>query len=90
MNVPSVTAGQSASFALKKVKRQDIRKGMVMLQKTDTPPVAVREFVAEGNQSFCPHLTSSHDIIPPNHHQTKIPSDAACKCYCSNMSDSIY
>jgi GTPase len=48
VNVPFVTAGQSASFALKKVRRQDIRKGMVMLQKTELPPRAVREFVAEG------------------------------------------
>jgi GTPase len=48
VNVPFVTAGQSASFALKKVRRHDIRKGMVMLQKTDVPPKAVREFTAEG------------------------------------------
>ena len=52
VNVPFVTAGQSASFALKKARRQDIRKGMVMLQKTDTPPQAVREFIAEGNCAY--------------------------------------
>ena len=52
VNVPFVTAGQSASFALKKVRRQDIRKGMVMLQKSDIPPQAAREFVAEGQLSL--------------------------------------
>jgi len=52
VNVPFVTAGQSASFALKKARRQDIRKGMVMLQKTDVPPQAVREFIAEGGGNF--------------------------------------
>jgi GTPase len=40
------TAGQSASFALKKVKRSAIRKGMVMLSKT-MEPKAVMEFQAE-------------------------------------------
>jgi GTPase len=48
VNVPFVTAGQSASFALKKVRRHDIRKGMVLLQKSEIPPRAVREFIAEG------------------------------------------
>jgi GTPase len=52
VNVPFVTAGQSASFALKKARRQDIRKGMVMLQKTDLQPQAVREFIAEGNNGL--------------------------------------
>ena len=56
VNVPFVTAGQSASFALKKVRRQDIRKGMVMLQKTDLQPQAVREFIAEGACSVMPFL----------------------------------
>lgn len=48
VNVPFVSAGQSASFALKKVRRNEIRKGMVMLAKTESPPRAVREFIAEG------------------------------------------
>lgn len=45
--VPVCTAGQSASFALKRVRRKDVRKGMVVLPKMDPPPVAHREFVAE-------------------------------------------
>ncbi|KAK8017249.1 elongation factor Tu GTP binding domain-containing protein [Apiospora marii] len=38
IDVPAASAGQSASFALKKVRRKDVRKGMVVLPK---------EFVAE-------------------------------------------
>jgi len=48
VSVPACTAGQSASFALKRVRRRDVRKGMVALPKTDVPPKAFREFVAEG------------------------------------------
>lgn len=48
IGVPAATAGQSASFALKKVRRKDVRKGMVVLRKIDeAPPVVYREFVAE-------------------------------------------
>ena len=46
VNVPCASAGQSASFALKKVKRSAIRKGMVMLSKS-LAPKAVYEFEAE-------------------------------------------
>ncbi|KAJ3187574.1 hypothetical protein HK101_009353 [Irineochytrium annulatum] len=46
VNVPCASAGQSASFALKKVKRSSIRKGMVMLSKSLNPK-AVYEFEAE-------------------------------------------
>lgn len=49
IRVPAVSAGQSASFALKRVKRKDVRKGMVVLPKTDKPaPKVYREFIAEG------------------------------------------
>ncbi|KAK8076689.1 p-loop containing nucleoside triphosphate hydrolase [Apiospora phragmitis] len=41
IDVPAASAGQSASFALKKVRRKDVRKGMVVLPKVH------REFVAE-------------------------------------------
>ncbi len=47
VNVPCAKAGQSATFALRRLRRKDVRKGMVMLSKTDTPPSAVKEFVAE-------------------------------------------
>ncbi|KAJ3207957.1 GTP-binding protein 1 [Dinochytrium kinnereticum] len=46
VNVPCASAGQSASFALKKIKRSSIRKGMVMLSKSLNPR-AVYEFEAE-------------------------------------------
>ncbi|KAL9106144.1 MAG: hypothetical protein Q9227_008792 [Pyrenula ochraceoflavens] len=47
ISVPVCSAGQSASFALKKMRRKDVRKGMVVLPKLDTPPKVHREFVAE-------------------------------------------
>lgn len=50
IGVPAASAGQSASFALKKVRRKDVRKGMVVLPKIEgaPPPKVHREFVAEG------------------------------------------
>ncbi|KAG6055989.1 hypothetical protein E4U17_002580 [Claviceps sp. LM77 group G4] len=49
IRVPAAIAGQSASFALKKMKRKDVRKGMVVLPKVEgeTNPKVHREFVAE-------------------------------------------
>lgn len=48
IGVPACSAGQSASFALKKVRRKDVRKGMVCLLKNDDqPPKVHREFIAE-------------------------------------------
>lgn len=47
--VPAASAGQSATFALKRVRRRDVRKGMVVLPKLDNvTPKVYREFVAEG------------------------------------------
>lgn len=43
-------AGQSASFALKRVRRKEVRKGMVVLNSipgNPNPPKVYREFVAE-------------------------------------------
>ncbi|PKY03557.1 putative GTP binding protein [Aspergillus campestris IBT 28561] len=40
-------AGQSGSFALKRVRRKEVRKGMVVLKKLDQPPKVYREFIAE-------------------------------------------
>ncbi len=50
LRVPAASAGQSVSFALKKVKRKDVRKGMVVLPKSEGEvlPVVHRDFVAEG------------------------------------------
>ncbi|TID13020.1 putative elongation factor tu gtp binding domain-containing protein [Venturia nashicola] len=50
INVPASAAGQSASFALRGVRRRDVRKGMVVLHKPEPPlpmPRVYREFTAE-------------------------------------------
>jgi len=53
------SAGQSASFALKRVRRREVRKGMVVMAKQENePPKVYREFVAEGR--FTLHLIHNH------------------------------
>ncbi|OJI96024.1 hypothetical protein ASPVEDRAFT_119726 [Aspergillus versicolor CBS 583.65] len=47
IQVNACFAGQSGSFALKRVRRKEVRKGMVVLKKLDQPPKVFREFVAE-------------------------------------------
>lgn len=47
VNVESAVAGQSASFALKRVRRNQVRKGMVMIARSDEPPQAFLTFDAE-------------------------------------------
>ena len=48
IQVPGCSAGQSASFALRKLRRKDVRKGMVVLPKIEgAPPAVYRDFVAE-------------------------------------------
>ncbi|KAK4212004.1 P-loop containing nucleoside triphosphate hydrolase protein [Rhypophila decipiens] len=49
LGVPAASAGQSASFALRRVRRKDVRKGMVVLSKSPdgAAPKVFREFVAE-------------------------------------------
>ena len=42
--VTSAEAGQTVSLALKRTKRQMIRKGMVMVKKTDEPPPRRKAF----------------------------------------------
>ena len=44
-NVTSAEAGQTVSLALKRTKRQQVRKGMVMVKKTDEPPPRRKHFV---------------------------------------------
>lgn len=59
--VPAASAGQSASFALKRVRRKDVRKGMVVLPKLEqNAPKVYREFVAEGTSHHF-LLTSQQD-----------------------------
>ena len=54
IGVPASVAGQSASFALRNLRRKDVRKGMVVLHKpedsksgSDNQPKVYREFIAE-------------------------------------------
>lgn len=48
IGVPMASAGHSASFALRRVRRKDVRKGMVVLPKTElSGPKVYKEFVAE-------------------------------------------
>ncbi|KAK9356364.1 P-loop containing nucleoside triphosphate hydrolase protein [Lipomyces doorenjongii] len=46
-SVDTAHAGQSVSFAMKKIRRRDVRKGMAVLAQGAEPPRSVREFVAE-------------------------------------------
>jgi GTPase len=48
VQVNACFAGQSGSFALKRVRRKEVRKGMVVLKKSEESPKVYREFVAEG------------------------------------------
>lgn len=50
-NVTSAEAGQTVSLALKRTKRQQVRKGMVMVKKTDEPPPR-REYLVIFVQRF--------------------------------------
>lgn len=53
------SAGQSASFALKRVRRREVRKGMVVMAKMENaPPKVYREFVAEGKSILHGFLSS--------------------------------
>ncbi|PHH69186.1 hypothetical protein CDD80_6959 [Ophiocordyceps camponoti-rufipedis] len=49
IRAPAAAAGQSASLALKKIRRNDVRKGMVVLPRLDGQPAPTvhREFIAE-------------------------------------------
>ncbi|CAL1707577.1 unnamed protein product [Somion occarium] len=49
-------AGQCVSFALKRMRRAAVRKGMVIVHKTETPPRAVRRF--EGQVLILYHNTT--------------------------------
>ncbi|GAA5925577.1 uncharacterized protein JCM15063_005062 [Sporobolomyces koalae] len=44
VNVDYAEAGQSVSFALKRIKKSAVRKGMVLLGQTSVPPSSVRRF----------------------------------------------
>ncbi|ETW80474.1 hypothetical protein HETIRDRAFT_33342 [Heterobasidion irregulare TC 32-1] len=56
VDVVTAEAGQTVSCALKRVKRTDVKKGMVIVPKTETPPRAVRRF--EGQVLILYHNTT--------------------------------
>lgn len=64
IGVPAASAGQSASFALRRVRRKDVRKGMVVLPKSEPggAPKVYREFIAEGES--CPLFFFSRALPP--------------------------
>ncbi|KAJ7497304.1 GTP-binding protein 1 [Mycena latifolia] len=55
-NVTTAEAGQCVSLALKRVRRAAVRKGMVLVNKSDAPPKAVRQF--EGQVLILYHNTT--------------------------------
>ncbi|TFK44701.1 P-loop containing nucleoside triphosphate hydrolase protein [Crucibulum laeve] len=55
-DVTTAEAGQCVSFALKRVRRAAVRKGMVLVNKTETPPKAIRQF--EGQVLILYHNTT--------------------------------
>ena len=77
--MPVASAGQSASFALKKVRRRDVRKGMVVLPKVEGVEQKVyREFIAEGtffplSLTYSISLTNSATVLILSHATTIKP-----------------
>ncbi|KAF8070140.1 GTP-binding protein 1 [Lyophyllum atratum] len=55
-NVTTAEAGQCVSFALKRVRRAAVRKGMVLVPKTEAPPRSTRQF--EGQVLILYHNTT--------------------------------
>jgi GTPase len=91
ISVPAASAGQSASFALKRVRRKDVRKGMVVLPKLEqNSPKVYREFVAEGTSPSLSSQTATNrghstHPFPRNHHQNKIPSHAPRRSHLADL-----
>lgn len=93
ISVPAASAGQSASFALKRVRRKDVRKGMVVLPKLEqNAPKVYREFVAEGEIIHlllpAPNLLIAHysaNPLPCNNHKNQIPSHAPRRARLPNL-----
>jgi len=54
--VTSAEAGQCVSLALKRIRKSAVRKGMVLVHKSETPPRAVRRF--EGQVLILYHNTT--------------------------------
>ena len=75
--VHAAKAGQSASLALKRVRRKDVRKGMVVMPKIEgePEPKVYREFVAEGEFSFSAYHTPHLPLFSSNvlHFPSNVP-----------------
>ncbi|GAA5887895.1 hypothetical protein JCM6882_000789 [Rhodosporidiobolus microsporus] len=56
VNVDYAEAGQAVTIALKRIKRAQVRKGMVLLERGETPPRACRRF--EGQCLILYHNTT--------------------------------
>ncbi|KAF8906537.1 GTP-binding protein 1 [Gymnopilus junonius] len=56
VDVSRAEAGQCVALALKRIRRSVVRKGMVLVTKTDTPPRAIRQF--EGQVLILYHNTT--------------------------------
>lgn len=63
-------AGQSCSFALKRVRRKEVRKGMVVLKKLEQPPKVYREFVAEGMFTSLRQIYANRIVLILSHATT--------------------
>jgi len=60
-----------------------------MLQKTDVPPQAVREFIAEGYRKWDDLLIVSDNLVPSNNDQAQVSSYAPRQCYRPNLPDRV-
>jgi GTPase len=52
----SAEAGQTVALALKRIRRAEVRKGMIIVHKSEAPPRAVRRF--EGQVLILYHNTT--------------------------------
>ncbi|KAG7446497.1 GTP-binding protein 1 [Guyanagaster necrorhizus] len=55
-SITTAEAGQCVAFALKRVRKADIRRGMVLVSKSESPPRAIRQF--EGQVLILYHNTT--------------------------------
>ncbi len=72
IGVPAASAGQSASFALRRIRRKEVRKGMVVLPKMEggASPKVFREFIAEGiaRSPYMAPVFPDADVPTPSSH----------------------
>lgn len=74
-----------ASFALKRIRRTQVRKGMVLVGKTDTPPkgkspsVGLVMCLVTQIHSRPPIRMPGHGVTPRQHDSTKVSGDDALR-----------